>query len=99
MGGFPVFSGQSSDAGSLAPMTETSAAADEHRAAAVSAALEAARAAAGRPDFYGTIVDHWLTLDTTAALSAALGVLQGAGFHIAPRHRASLHSQASQYGP
>ena len=95
MAGFPVFSGQSSDAGSLAPMTETSAAADEHRAAAMSAALEAARAAAGRPDFCGTIVDHWLTLDTTAAL----GVLQGAGFHIAPRHRASPHSQASQYGP
>ena len=50
---------------------------------------------AGRPEFYGTIVDHWLTLDT----NAALGVLQGAGFHVAPRHRTSLHARASQYGP
>ena len=61
---------------------------------AMSAALEAARATAGRPDFYGTIVDHWLTLNTTAALSAALGVFQGAGFHIGPRHRTNLHAQA-----
>lgn len=61
----------------------------------MSAALEAASAAAGRPEFYETIVDHWLTLDT----NAALGVLQGAGFHVAPRHRTSLHAQASQYGP
>ncbi len=61
----------------------------------MSVALEAASAAAGRPEFYGTIVNHWLTLDTNAALS----VLQGAGLHVAPRHRTSLHAQASQYGP
>ena len=75
-------------------MTGAGTAADEHRATAMSAALEAARAAAGRPEFYETIIDHWLTLDTTAALSAAVGVLQGAGFHIAARHRTNLHAQA-----
>ena len=79
-GGLPVFSGQSADAGRLAPMAGTSAAADEQRATAMSAALEAASAAEGCPEFYGTIVDHWLTLDT----NAALGVLPGAGFHVAP---------------
>ena len=77
-------------------MTGTGAAADEHRATAMSAALEAAHAAAGRPEYYETIIDHWLTLDTTAALSAAFGVLQGAGFRIAARHRTSLHAQALQ---
>ncbi len=75
-------------------MTGTGAAADEYRATAMSAALEAARAAAGRSEFYETIVDHWLTLDTTAALNAALGVLHSAGFHIAARDRTRLHAQA-----
>ena len=74
-------------------MTGTGAVADEHRATAMSAALEAARAAAGRPEFYEAIVDHWLALDTTAALNAALGVLHGAGFHIAARDRTHLHTQ------
>ena len=76
-------------------MTGTGTTTEEHRATAMSAALEAARAAAGRPEYYETIIDHWLTLDTTAALSA-FGVLQGAGFHIAARHRTSLHAQALQ---
>ena len=72
----------------------TSTHSDEYRATAMSAALEAAREAAGRPEFYTTIIDHWLTLDTATALSAALGALQGAGFHIAARHRTSLHAEA-----
>ena len=95
-GGFPVLSGQSVDVGRLVPMTGTGAAADEYRATAMSAALEAARAAAGRSEFYETIVDHWFsTLDTTAALNAALGVrLHSAGFHIAARDRTRLHAQA-----
>ena len=91
-----MLSVQSVDAGRFVPMTGTGTTTDEHRATVMSAALEAARAAAGRPEYYETIIDHWLTLDTTAALSAALGVLQGAGFHIAARHRTNLHAQALQ---
>ena len=78
----------------MSHITEDPTHTDEHRDTAMKTALEAARKAAGRPEFYETIIAHWLTLDTASALSAALGALQAAGFHVDPRARSDLHKKA-----
>lgn len=76
----------------MVPMTDTPT--DEHRAAAVKAAIEAARSAPERGEFYETVIDYWLTLETATALSAAVGALRGDGFHVSSRDWKNLHDRA-----
>lgn len=66
----------------------------EERSAVMARALEAARSNAGLPEFYDQVVEHWLTLDTATALSAALGVIQASGLHVSPSDRTRLHREA-----
>ena len=58
---------------------------DAERAAVIEAAKRAARGSERPrgPNFYQDVAEHWLALETTLALTAAVAALEDAGFHVA----------------